>query len=287
MKRQPTDIIKFPLSPLAKAGLLVKNMADDYNAPEHDYSEPHRDAHYLLMVATGGHFVIDIDFEKNELRAPAMVLIFPGQIHHIVSIRCPSGWGVSIDPSLIDEEFQVILEKGFSRSLSLDKDSAFFGHIITLMGQMEKLQTAATHPYTARALHSTLDALLSVLAGEIARATSGSKTKGNQAAIIERNFKQLLKLHYKEWKQPAKYAAELHISPAHLYDTIKKTNGDSVSGYIQQYCILEAKRMLCFTHLTVREICYQLGYQDPVYFGKIFKKMTGSTPLAFRREYRD
>lgn len=286
MKHQHKDIIKFPISPLAKAGLLIKNMAHDRSAYEHEYSEPHRDEHYLFMVATGGHFVIDIDFEKNEIIAPAMVLIFPGQVHHIVSIDCPSGWGISIDPSLIQEEFQVILENAFSRSLSLNKDSVFFFHLITLMGQMEKLQNEAAHQYTVRATHCLLNALLCVLTGEIVK-FSDIKTKDNQAAIIERDFKQLLKIHYREWKQPKKYAAKLHISTAHLYDTIKKTSGDSVSVYIQQYCLLEAKRMLCFTQLTVREICFQLGYQDPVYFGKLFKKVTGLTPLTFRREYRD
>ena len=287
MKRQHTNIIKFPISPLAKAGMLIKNMADENSVSEHDHSKPHRDDHYLIMIATGGHFVIEIDFDKNIITAPAMVLIFPGEIHHIVSVGNPSGWGISIDPSLIDEEFQVMMEKGFSQSILLDKDAAFFSHACTLMEQMEKLQKATASLYTVRAIHSILDALLALIAGEISMVTQSGKTKESKAAIIDRDFKRLLKLHYKEWKQPARYAAELHISPAHLYDTIKKTNGDSVSAYIQRYCMLEAKRMLYFTQLTVREISYQLGYEEPVYFGKLFKKVTGLTPLAFRRENHD
>lgn len=286
MKSKPIDIIKFPLSPLAKAGVLIKNMEDTSHASEHDHSRPHRDDHYLLMIATGGDFVINIDFENNIVTAPAMVVIFPGQIHHIVSASNPSGWGISIEPALMDKEFQLIIERGFHQPLSLDKQSAFYDHVITLMGQMEKLQAVA-NLYTIYATHSILDALLGLIAGEIAAVNTGSKTKANRGAIIEQAFIQLLKIHYKDWKQPAQYAAELSISVAHLYDTIKKITGESVSAYIQQYCMLEAKRLLFFTKFTVKEIGYQLGYEEPVYFGKLFKKVTGFTPLAFRQQYRD
>ncbi|MBB5647169.1 helix-turn-helix domain-containing protein [Pedobacter cryoconitis] len=287
MKDQQIDIIKFPMSPLAKAGILIKNMIDDSHAAEHDHSMPHRDDHYLLMIATGGQFVINIDFENNTIIGPAMLLIFPGQVHYIISARNPVGWVLSIDPALIDNEFQLIMEKGFRLPVSLDKQSAFYGHAVTLTGQIEKLQIAAGNLYTVRAIHSILDALLGLITGEIGTINTIGKTKTNRATVIEQAFMHLLKLNYKDWKQPARYAAELNISVAHLYDTIKHTTGDSVSVYIQQYCMLEAKRLLCFTKFTVKEIGYQLGYEEPVYFGKLFKKVTGLTPLQFRQQYHD
>lgn len=262
-------------------------MMDESHVAEHDHSKPHRDDHYLLMIATGGDFVINIDFENNIVTAPAIVVIFPGQVHHIVSAIEPSGWGISIDPALMDKEFQLIIERGFHKPLAVDKQSAFYNHILTLMGEMEKLQLAAVNLYTVRVIHSLLDALLGLFAGELATVDRRGKTTANRAAIIEQTFMQLLKIHYKEWKLPARYASELNISVAHLYDTIKTLTGDSVSAYIQQYCMLEAKRMLCFTKFTVKEIGYQLGYEEPVYFGKLFKKVTGFTPLQFRRQYRD
>lgn len=287
LKSQQIDIIKFPMSPLAKAGILIKNMTDNKHDAEHDHSKPHRDDHYLLMIAKGGQFVINIDFENNTIIAPAMLLIFPGQIHHIISARNPAGWVLSIDPALVDKEFQLILERSFRLPLLLDSKSAFYAHLVTLTGQIEKLQIAADNLYTVRAIHSILDALLGLIAGEIGTIHITGKTKANRAVVIEQAFMHLLKLHYKDWKQPARYAAELNISVAHLYDTIKNMTGDSVSVYIQQYCMLEAKRLLCFTRFTVKEIGYQLGYEEPVYFGKLFKKVTGLTPLQFRQKYHD
>jgi AraC family transcriptional activator of pobA len=287
LKNQQTDVLKFPLSPLAKAGMMIKNMAAAGHVSEHDYLKPHRDDHYLLMIATGGHFIINIDFENITVAAPAMLLILPGQIHHMVSSNNPSGWGISIDPVLVEEEFQLIMEKGFQQVLSLNRQTAFYDHVQVLMGQMEKLQAATPNKYTTNAIHSLLDALLALIAGELATLHLFDKTKDNRAAIIEQAFVQLVKMHYKDWKRPALYATALNISVAHLYDTIKNLTGDSATAYIQQYCILEAKRLLCFTKLTVREIGYQLGYDEPVYFGKLFKKVTGFTPLQFRQQYRD
>jgi AraC family transcriptional activator of pobA len=287
LKNRQSAIIKFPISPLAKAGMIIKNMQHADPVTEHDHSKPHRDDHYLLMVATAGNFVINIDFEDHAITSPAMVMIFPGQIHHVVSSGDMAGWGMSVDPALMDKEFQLIMEKAFRRPLVLDQHSAFYGHITILMGQMEKLQTEAENLYHVRANHSILDAFLGLLAAEISKVNAIGKTKVNRGAIIEQAFRQLLKMHYKEQKQPAWYAAELNISVAHLSDTLKKLTGDAVSAYIQQYCMLEARRLLCFTKFTVKEVAYQLGYEEPVYFGKLFKKVTGFTALQFRQQYRD
>lgn len=272
---------------MAKAGLMIKNMKSEGLVSEHDLSKPHRDDHYLIMVAIGGDFIIDIDFENNTVTAPAILLIKPGQIHHMISANKPEGWGMSIDPALIDAEFQSILEKGFNRPLILEPTSAFYDHTIVLLEQMEKMQAVITNPFQLHITHSMLNALVGLIAGEIMAADPAGKTKANRGTLIEQAFSELLKKHYKDWKQPARYAAALNISVAHLYDTVKSITGDSVSAHIQQYCMLEAKRLLCFTKYTVREIAYQLGYEEPVYFGKLFKKITGVTPLQFRKQYHD
>lgn len=261
-------------------------MAAEGHVSEHDYSRPHRDDHYLIMVLTEGDFVINLDFEHISLTAPAILLIQPGQVHHIVSAGKTSGWGISIDPALVDLEIQHLLEKGFRKLLSFDFTSALYDHAVNLLGQMEKLQKEAGNQFHLRAGHSLLDALLALLAAGLVGAEDAGDTRANRGMVITQAFMQLLKAHYKSQKQPCWYAAQLNISTAHLYDTVKASTGESVSATIQQYCMLEAKRQLCFTALTVREIGYSLGYGEPVYFGKLFKKTTGLTPIQFRDQYR-
>jgi AraC family transcriptional activator of pobA len=288
LKKQQNKIQQFQLSPWAKAGMAIKDLADDAREEDHDHSNPHRDQHYLLMLATHGLFQFNLDFQEVTLTAPALLLIFPGQVHHTIEMLKPEGWAISFDPSLLDNELQILMEKGFNGPVTLDQQEDFYHHAVTLMDLIAQLQSAGLNGHSIKAVHSLLYALLDLMAEKISRhLVFGGQTKVNRAAMIEQAFNQLLKQHYKDWKQPAQYAAELHISVAHLYDTIKGITGSTVSALIQQYAILEAKRLLYVTDLSVKEIGYETGYDEPVYFGKLFKKVTGLTPLQFRQQYRD
>jgi len=83
LKQQPDTIRQFDLSPLARAGLLLKNMGGQIGQEEHDVSSPHREGHYQFMLATQGELILTIDFNRVRVVAPAMVLIAPGRC-----IRC-------------------------------------------------------------------------------------------------------------------------------------------------------------------------------------------------------
>ncbi|WP_234646578.1 helix-turn-helix transcriptional regulator [Dyadobacter sp. CY356] len=253
----------------------------------HDTITPHRDSHYLFMFASDGKLKLNLDFEELAVEAPAMLFVFPGQVHNIVDITEPRGWVVSFDPSLIDMDFQIALEQGFKGPALLDKQSAFFQQMIILLDLIEKTQTDTTNSYTGRTTHSLLAALLSLIAGRIETGIQDQIKKEGRGDIIAREFKQLLKQNYKSWKQPSQYAAELAISVSHLNDTVKEITGTPVSMHIQQFSIMEAKRLLYFTDMSVKEIGYALGYDEPVYFNKLFKKVTTLTPVQFRIKFRD
>jgi AraC family transcriptional activator of pobA len=287
LKNLLQHIRQFELSPLAKAGVFIRKMQNRAGEGEHDISTPHRDTHYLLMMATQGRFKLKLDFEELVIPAPAMLFVFPGQVHHILEMHEPQGWAISFDPALIDSEFQLVMENGFRGPLLLDTQAALYQQAVILMDLIEKLQSGIPDSYTGRSTQSLLAALLSLMAGQLVSSVSDSKTRASRGAIIEQAFGQLLKQHYKTWKQPAQYAAELSISVAHLNDTVKEITGNTVSTHIQQHAILEAKRLLYFTDLSVKEIGYELGYDEPVYFNKLFKKVTELTPMQFRQQFRD
>jgi AraC family transcriptional activator of pobA len=288
LKRRQDKIERFPLSPWAKAGMAIKDMAEEAREEDHDHSRPHRDQHYLLMLATHGRFRFNLDFQEIIVVAPALLLIFPGQVHYTIELLEPEGCAIGFDPSLIDHELQLIMEKELKGPVALDQREDLYHHLTTLTDLMAKLQLAGLSRHGIKAMHALLDTLLELIAEKITgHLIPGGQTKISRGPMIEQAFNQLLKQHYKDWKQPAQYAAELHISVAHLYDTIKGITGSSVYAIIQQYAILEAKRLLFFTDLSAKEIGYEIGYNEPVYFGKLFKKITGLTPLQFRQQYRD
>lgn len=286
MKNQNPTIKQFELSPLAKAGIIIANM-DDREVAEHDISLPHRDNHCQLMLASDGIFKLNIDFENIEFSAPALLCIFPEQVHHIIEVQNPKGWMISFDPSLVNQEVLQLLENKINNPFLLQKESNLFDQLSILMGLMEKLQLENTNSYTQKSIHSFLNGLLSLVAGELVSTLSIDKEKENRSIIIKEAFIKLTKENFKTWKQPAQYASALSISTAHLNDTVKSLTGSPVSVHIQEASILEVKRLLYFTDKNVKEIAYEVGYDEPVYLGKLFKKITNLTPLEFRKKFRD
>ncbi|MEZ0130586.1 AraC family transcriptional regulator [Flavobacterium sp. LBUM151] len=286
MKNQNQNIKQFELPSAAKAGIMIVNM-EDHKADEHDVSKPHRDNHCQLMLALDGEFKLNIDFEIVEFTAPALLLIFPEEVHHIIETKDHKGWMISFDTSLVNKDILQLLENKINNPFLLQEESAFFKQLVILMDLIEKLQLENTNQYTQKSIHSLLNGLLSLIAGEIVSNSSINKEKENRSIIIKESFIKLTKEHFKTWKQPAQYASALSISTAHLNDTVKSSTGSPVSVHIQQASIMEAKRLLYFTDNNVKEIAYEVGYDEPVYFGKLFKKVTSLTPLEFRKKFRD
>lgn len=80
-------------------------------------------------------------------------------------------------------------------------------------------------------------------------------------------------------------AGELHLSPDYMTDLLRKTIGQNSQQYIQEHLIEKAKQLLTASSLTVTEIAYQLGFEYPQSFSKLFKKNTKQTPLEFRKSF--
>lgn len=287
-KNSGTSIQQFNLSPLAKAGVLIKQFTDQTESEkDHDVHAPHIDKHYLLLIGLAGDFHLMLDFRKVKLSMPAILLICPGQVHHIIKAEQPRGWAISFDPSLIEEDDQQLLEQNFSAPYILSLADSLQQQLVTLAALMQELQDGIQNIFNGKALHELLRAMLNLITGRISITDSGSKSKENRGFVIEQSFKKLLKQYYKTWKQPLQYAKVLSVSVSHLNDTVKGITGLSVSTHIQQRAILEAKRLLYFTQLSVKEISYEVGYDNPVHFSKIFKKSVAVSPLQFRQQFRD
>jgi YesN/AraC family two-component response regulator len=286
LKNQNHTIKQFELSPQAKAGIIIVNM-EDQEDNDHDISKPHRDNHCQLMLALQGEFKLNIDFQNVEFTAPALLCVFPEEVHHMLEVKDPKGWMMSFDSSLVNKEVLQFLENKINNPFLLKQGSGFFQQLIILMDLIEKIQLQNTNTYIQKSIHALLNALLSLIAGELFISLPINKEKENRSIIIKETFLKLTKEHFKTWKQPAQYASALSISTAHLNDTVKSLTGIPVSAHIQETSIMEAKRLLYFTDQSVKEIAYEVGYDEPVYFGKLFKKVTHLTPLEFRKKFRD
>jgi AraC family transcriptional regulator, transcriptional activator of pobA len=108
-----------------------------------------------------------------------------------------------------------------------------------------------------------------------------------QRSELTRRFKKLVEEHFRQHKTVAAYAGMLNITAGHLSDTIQKDTGRTASEIIQQRVILEAKRLLFHSSKSVKEIAFELQYEDPSYFSRFFKTHAALTPEQFRSHIRE
>lgn len=100
-----------------------------------------------------------------------------------------------------------------------------------------------------------------------------------------KQFEKLIDTHYASLKTPAAYASRLYISTNYLNKLCRVYHGITAGELIRKRVALEARRLLHYTHQSVGEIGYQLGFESLSYFVTFFKKNTGVTPEAFRKEH--
>ena len=100
-------------------------------------------------------------------------------------------------------------------------------------------------------------------------------------------FEALLASYFAAGKEPPlptvqHFADALHVSPAYLSDMLRTLTGQTTQQHLHQALIEKAKRLLLSTSLTINETAFQLGFEYPQYFTRLFKRKTGLTPAAFR-----
>ena len=100
-------------------------------------------------------------------------------------------------------------------------------------------------------------------------------------------FKLLIENNFQTQKNVSAYAELLHISPSCLNEVAKKTTGITAGELIRNRVIDETKKLLFASGRSGKEIAFELGFDDPAYFSRFFRKYTGSTLKEFREHSRN
>lgn len=104
----------------------------------------------------------------------------------------------------------------------------------------------------------------------------------NRCNEIAFNFKELVYSHHSQDKSVSFYADKLNISINYLNRCIKQTTGIAPKEWINNVSILQSQILLQDLTKDISEIAFELNYEDPSYFGRLFKKITGTTPSQYR-----
>jgi AraC-like DNA-binding protein len=246
---------------------------------------PHRHSFYTFILVTGGGGSHDIDFTTYDLKPNRLFLIAPGQVH---------AWNQLINV----KGFVVLFTDGFvalSKGRKLMSNWPLFRldqpcYIDLSTAESESWQEELRFMESEAKLGDNFsrDAIFYSIGTLLVRASRlyiGVAPDENLNQDLLFVFQELIEKNYVTMRAPKDYAALLNITPNHLNAICKKKSGKSAGGLIRQRVLLEAKRLLAHTKLSVAEIAYQLNFVDNSYFGRYFKKYLHITPERFRKQF--
>lgn len=249
---------------------------------------PHRhDFFEVLYLAKGSGFHV-IDANKYDIKPPCIFFMSPGQAHKIEFSSDIEGYIFIFTAEfylinqinqnrLIEFPFFYTIRQDNPPLTLISKEDVVF---LELLFEKGILEIEKGENYSVELLRSILDLILTS-SSVLYKSEENTVTKG-KGHIVVKKFFQLVEENYHLNYSVTEYAGMLAITPNHLTQTVNQLTGKTSSQIIKTKQILEIKRLLVHTNLTVSEIANRLNFPDQSYFTKFFKRETGISPLQYR-----
>lgn len=281
------DIPVHQLQERVSTGLEIKHfLPGDRPGERVEKLGAHRDDHYIFFMLEVGAATLMIDFHELELKENTLYYILPGQVHHRLRTDVADGWYIAVDTLLIPPDYREVFENRLLLQQPFILDDRQLRQCKSLLELIdEKYHEDGGDTFYLPVVHSLLQSFIGIAAAGFSKLYDTS-TNLSRPAQLSQQFKKLLGQNVCSIKSPSAYASKLNVSESYLNEALKKTTGLSVSYWILNEVMLEARRLLYYSRLNVKEIAHKLGYDDPAYFSRLFKKAANTTPLAFRQRYR-
>lgn len=247
-----------------------------------EVGQSHRDDWHLFILQEAGTTYIEIDFQKHRIAPSSVIYIHPTQVHRLLAFENAtiSSWAIN-NESLKPEYLKLLEDISPVTVLPLDKETF---SVLSETASLGIKYTERKHELLYGSLLKDNCNILVALVASQYLAQTRSTDKSSRFEVINKAFKTVLEHDFAIIKSPMEYAKALNISTPYLNECVKNTTGHSVSHHIHQRIVLEAKRLLYHSNKSVKEIAAELGYDDYSYFTRLFAKVAGITPLAFRNK---
>ena len=247
----------------------------------------HRHSYYEIFIFKTGAGNHMIDLEQVGFKAPAIHIVAAGQVHKLDREAGSEGMVIMFTseirhPVMVDPRIRQLLRCGPSLGRS-GLQHVRLNEILVLAGQIQAERNAAED-----ACNDVLENLLACLLLKCWRWSKAGNTEipSDRNDLVSR-FLENVDRQFHTRKQISSYAEDLAISPGHLNELVKKRLGRTASEILHERLLLEARRLLLHADLSVKEVSYALGIEDPAYFTRMFRKATGSTPGEYRDHIRE
>ena len=249
---------------------------------------PHRHTFYEIIyfrTACGTH---SIDFEDYTISDNSIFFVPKGAVHMIDLKGSVCGMYVTFNEELVSS----IL----SRDSSLNSFSFFHSYrsapllklnfensenVQQLISVLHK-EFAGCQVSRNSVLPLYLGILLHKLNDLYVKEYPDAESVG-QSDLVAR-FKELLGIEFKGSRFVKDYAKRLCVTPNHLNEVVKSRTGKSAGWWVRDRVLLEAKRLLLHSPLTIQQVSQALYFEDPSYFSRFFKRYEGLSPSEYLQQ---
>lgn len=241
---------------------------------------PHKHDFFIINLFEQGVGSHTIDFTEYQVKDHQIHLVFPDQVHQWVIEKETIGYQLMISRDWF-ESFLPSLR--FSASYYqnhpvINLSGEFFE---TFRYEFKAIQRELSHEKVFWELIQKRSELIGLLVSQCMEGAFKDFEMYHSNPIVSR-FLQWIDIHFKTERSVSFYAGKLNISANYLNIVCKKHLNSSASSLIQDRILLEAKRLLKVSEMSVKDIVYDLGFYDHASFSKFFKAQTGMTPSQFK-----
>ena len=244
---------------------------------------PHVLSFYEIFLVTRGRGTLTLDGRSYPVRSGEVFFTSPGQPRQWLT-RGLDGLCLFFTAEFVEDFFKDPLflfslpyfhrDRGdLHLTLKPGEAAMLRGRFRAMQRELHKLRADSPHALRA-GLYETL-IHLSRAYGDRA----GEAPRENATAL---RLRRLIEHHFRENHQPADYARRLKVTVGHLNHLSRRHLGRAAGVVIRERLALEAKRQLIHTDATAAEVAYALGFKDPAYFARFFRREVGASPTAFR-----
>jgi AraC-like DNA-binding protein len=249
-----------------------------------------RNNYYSLIWLTDGKATLKADFAEYDIDVNSLMAFAPYQPYMLTADKSIKGIAIYFHPEFfcIHKHHDEISCNGVLYNnvyqppfVKVDAPSA-----VTFNMLYDQLKTEMQNP--ALAQYELLVSYLKIFLITASRLKieqqpkAAEQLKGQKEPFILQKLKDAIEQNFKTKHSPADYAAMLYISPKALAKITKSHFNKTLSSLINERIIIEAKRELYMSNKTVKEIAYELGYEDEYYFSRFFKVNAEVSPQLYR-----
>ncbi|WP_342644595.1 helix-turn-helix domain-containing protein [Mucilaginibacter sp. CSA2-8R] len=250
---------------------------------------PHKLSFYYLMFVYRGRASFVADLQKISLTDGQLVFGLPNQVFANKRFNADDlHYSLSFDEealSLLPNTYAFMLNPKGGQSVTFDLNAQ--ERVKHLFSTLFRLVHAGTEPQQPEVILAYLNTLLIEINSAYLAQHEINATQHDSRLKKYTAFKLAVETQLTKQPEVNNIAAQLSLNTHTLYGIVKEFAGVSPKEWMTNRLILEARRRLQYATPSVKELAYQLGFNDPAYFSRLFKKNTGKSVTHYQADLQD